>query len=40
MRLDSALDLWLPGHFELGFLASRIGRSGMECSALGFSYAR
>ena len=39
MSLDSALDLWPPGHFELGFLASRIGRSEMECSALGFSYA-
>ena len=40
MRLDSALNLWPPGHFEIGFLASRIGRSEMECSALGFSYAR
>ena len=38
--LDSALDLWPPGHFALGFFASRIGRSEMECSALGFSYVR
>ena len=36
--LDSALDLWPPGHFELGFFASRIRRSEMECSALSFSY--
>ena len=35
--LDSALDLWLPGHFALEFFASQIGRSEMECSALGFS---
>ena len=35
MCLDSALDLWPPGrHFALGFFA-RIGRSEMECSALG-----
>ena len=40
MCLDSALDLWPPGHFELGFFASRIRRSEMECSALGFSYVR
>ena len=40
MCLDSALDLWPPGHFALGFFASRIGRSEMECSALGFSYVR
>ena len=40
MCLDSALDLWPPGHFELGFFASRIRRSEMECSALGFSYER
>ena len=32
--LGSALDLWPPGHFELGFFASRIGR----CAALGFFY--
>ncbi|XP_066016273.1 uncharacterized protein [Pocillopora verrucosa] len=38
MCLDSALDLWPPGHFELVFFASRIGRSEMECAALGFSY--
>ena len=38
--LDSVLDLWPPGHFELGFFASRIRRSEMECSALGFSYVR
>ena len=38
MCLDSALDLWPPGHFALGFFASRIGRLEMECSALGFSY--
>ena len=36
--LDSALDLWPPGHFALGFFASRIGRLERECSALGFSY--
>ena len=40
MSLDSALDLWSPGHFELGFFASQIGRLEIECSALGFSYAR
>ena len=40
MCLDSALDLWSPGHFELGFFASRLRRSEMECSALGFSYER
>ena len=33
-----ALDLWPPNHFELGFFASRIGRSEMEYTALGFSY--
>ena len=38
--LDSALDLWLPGHFALELFASQIGRSEMECSALGFSYVR
>ena len=38
MCLDSALDLWPPGHFSLGFFASGTGRSEMECSALGFSY--
>ena len=38
MCLDSALDLWAPDHFELGFFASRIRRSEMKCSALGFSY--
>ena len=38
--LDSALDLWPPGHFALEFFASQIGRSEMECSALGFSYVR
>ena len=40
MCLDSALDLWPPGHFALEFFASRIGRSEMECSDVGFSYAR
>ena len=40
MCLDSALDLWPPGHFALGFFASQIGRSEMECSALGFSFVR
>ena len=40
MSLDSALDLWPPGHFELGFFASQIGRLEIECSALGFSYVR
>ena len=38
MYLDSASDLWPPGHFALGFFASRIGRSEMKFSALGFSY--
>ena len=38
MCLDSALDLWPPGHFALEFFASRIGRSEMECSDVGFSY--
>ena len=33
MCLDSALDLWAPDHFELGFFASRIRRSEIECSA-------
>ena len=36
MCLDSALDLWPPGHFALGFFASRIGRSEMECSTYFF----
>ena len=40
MSLDSTLDLWSPGHFELGFFASQIGRLEIECSALGFSYVR
>ena len=38
MCLDSALDLWPPGHFALEFFASRIGRSEMECSDVGSSY--
>ena len=38
--LDSALDLWPPGHFALGFFASGIERSEMEVSALGFSFVR
>ena len=38
--LDSALDLWPLGYFALGLFASRIGRSEMKCSALGFSYVR
>ena len=38
MCWDSALDLWSSGHFELGFFSFRIGRSEMECAALGFSY--
>ena len=38
MCLNSTLDLWPLGHFVLGFFASRIGRSELECSALGFSY--
>ena len=29
--LDSALDLWPPCHFELGFFPSRIGRYETEC---------
>ena len=40
MCLDSALDLWPHGRFELGFLASRIGLSETECAALGFFYVR
>ena len=40
MCLDSALDLWPPGHFALECFASQIERSEMECSALGFSYVR
>ena len=40
MCLDSALDLWPPGHFALEFFATQIGHSEMECSALGFSYVR
>ena len=36
MCVESALDLWPLGHCELGFFASRIGRSEMECAALGF----
>ena len=36
MCLDSALDLWPPGHFALEFFASRNGCSEMESSALGF----
>lgn len=38
MRLDSAMDLWPPGHFELDYFASRIGNSEMECTALVFYY--
>ena len=38
MCLDSTLNLWAPGHFELGFFASRIGRSEVGCAALGFFY--
>ena len=38
--LDSALDLWPPGHFVLEFFASQIGRLEMESSALGFTYVR
>ena len=37
MCLDSALDLLPPSYFDLGFFASRIGRSEMECADLGFS---
>ena len=35
MCLDSVMDLWPPGHFELGFSASRLGRPEMECAAFG-----
>ena len=35
MCFDSALDLWPPGHFKLGFFASRIGRSDMEVCDIG-----
>ena len=38
MCLNSALDLWPLGRFELGVFASRIERSKMECAALGSSY--
>ena len=34
MCLDSALDLWPPGHSELRFFASRIGCAEMECAVL------
>ena len=34
--LDSALDLWLIGHFKLRFFASRIGHPKLECIALSF----
>ena len=34
---DSALDLWLLDHFEVGFFASRKGRSETDCDALPFS---
>ena len=40
MCLDSALDLWPPGHFELRFFTSWIKHSEMECAALGFYYVR
>ena len=40
MCLDSALDLWSPSYFELEFFASLIGRSEMECTALGLSHVR
>ena len=33
MCLDSAMDLWPPGHFELGFFPSWMGRSEMECTS-------
>ena len=36
--LNSELDLWPLGHFDLGVFASRIGRSEMECAALGSSH--
>ena len=29
-KAEDRLDLWPPGHFELGFFASRIGRLEME----------
>ena len=38
MCLDSSLDLWPSGNFELGLFASWIGCSEMECAALGFTY--
>ena len=34
MCLDSALDLWPPSHFELGFFPSRIGCSEMGVCGL------
>ena len=34
---DSALDLWLLDHFEVGFFASRKGRPETDCDALPFS---
>ena len=34
ISLDYALDLWPPSHFELGFFASPIGCSEMECATL------
>ena len=38
MCLDSSLDLWPSGNFELGLFASRIGCSEMECAASSFTY--
>ena len=40
MCLNSALDLWPPDHFAAEFFAFQVGRSEMECSALGFSQIR
>ena len=40
MCLNSALDLWPPDHFAAEFFAFQVGRSEMECSALGFSQVR
>ena len=36
MCLDCPLDLWPPSHFKIGFFASRIERSVMECAAWAF----
>ena len=38
MCLDSAMDLWPPGHFELGFFPLSDGAFGNGVCILGLSY--